>query len=327
MSKTKKIAIIGAGQLGSRHLQALSKLKKETDLFIIDPFLQSLDTAKARYQEMPFNPAIKAINFYQSINEVPSEIDYCVISTTADVRFSVLNTLLNQSKVQYMLLEKVLFQVISEYHSAQEILNRKKVKAWVNCTRRVFEVYTKIKCFFSNDVIKHVDLYGGDWGLGCNGIHEIDVIAFLAGKGKYIIDASRLDKSYKQSKRPRFIEFTGSISGHFDGGPTFNISSIANSSATDIMVIHGENKACLINERQGIVLFNNPISGLEWKSESFKIPYTSESGLLIAEEVLETGTCKLPTYEESMQLHIPFILALKQHYSALDGRQDGLPIT
>ena len=47
----KTIVVIGAGQLGSRHLQALSKVNFKTTIEVVDPFESSLVVAKGRFNE------------------------------------------------------------------------------------------------------------------------------------------------------------------------------------------------------------------------------------------------------------------------------------
>ena len=54
----KRIAIIGAGQLGSRHLQGLTKIKQDIHITVIDPNPSALEIARQRFVEMPENPLI-----------------------------------------------------------------------------------------------------------------------------------------------------------------------------------------------------------------------------------------------------------------------------
>lgn len=42
----KNISIIGAGQLGSRHLQGLMTAQTEMNIWVVDQSLDSLNTAK-----------------------------------------------------------------------------------------------------------------------------------------------------------------------------------------------------------------------------------------------------------------------------------------
>ena len=48
--KIYNIALIGAGNIGSRHLQALAKSKLKLNLFIIDTNNKSLTLSKSRYE-------------------------------------------------------------------------------------------------------------------------------------------------------------------------------------------------------------------------------------------------------------------------------------
>ena len=51
-----------------------------------------------------------------------SYIDLCIIASTADKRFEIIRALLAISKVRNMLLEKVLFQNLSEYDIIDKLL-------------------------------------------------------------------------------------------------------------------------------------------------------------------------------------------------------------
>ena len=45
-------AIIGAGQIGSRHLQALCQFEKPIRVDLVDPSDESLQTAQSRFEEV-----------------------------------------------------------------------------------------------------------------------------------------------------------------------------------------------------------------------------------------------------------------------------------
>ena len=46
----KTVLVIGAGQLGSRHLQALKLVQNDLSISVVDPFQASLDVAKERFE-------------------------------------------------------------------------------------------------------------------------------------------------------------------------------------------------------------------------------------------------------------------------------------
>lgn len=50
-----KIAVIGAGQLGSRHLQGLKLSKLKSDIWVVDNNSNSLQIAQQRYEEGEVN--------------------------------------------------------------------------------------------------------------------------------------------------------------------------------------------------------------------------------------------------------------------------------
>ena len=59
----KKIAIIGAGQLGSRHLQGLAQCNFDISIEVVEPYDLSRETAKKRYEEIGHNNFVKKLIF------------------------------------------------------------------------------------------------------------------------------------------------------------------------------------------------------------------------------------------------------------------------
>lgn len=56
-------------------------------------------------------------------------------------------------------------------------------------------------------------MVGGDWGLGCNAIHFLDLLTFFTRKVDFELDISHLDSEIRVSKKERFVEFTGFLLG------------------------------------------------------------------------------------------------------------------
>ena len=141
----RNLVLIGAGQLGSRHLQALSKVNFPTKIEVVDPLPASLDVARSRFNEMPFNPNISGINFYSSLNDISKEIDLAIVATNADVRADVIRMLISSCNVKNLVLEKVLFQKVEDYVEILSLLEGDGINAWVNHPRRMFQFYKKLK--------------------------------------------------------------------------------------------------------------------------------------------------------------------------------------
>ena len=87
---SKKIAIIGAGQLGSRHLQGLTKINQAIDITVIEPNPDALNLAKNRYEEMPVNPLVRSVSYVSSLKSISQDLDLAIIATNANVRRKVI---------------------------------------------------------------------------------------------------------------------------------------------------------------------------------------------------------------------------------------------
>lgn len=94
----KKIAIIGAGQLGSRHLQALSKVRDEATLYIVDPLEESLKISERRFHEV--KSVNKKLVSLKEISDLPKELEFVIISTNSKERLGVLKELVAHAKVK-----------------------------------------------------------------------------------------------------------------------------------------------------------------------------------------------------------------------------------
>ena len=107
----KKILIIGAGNIGLRHLQGVLSSKHKLLITLVDPNLESLNKCKERTDEIHFDKSFKKISYRQ---EIPKKENYeiCIISTNADVRSKVAKDLLNNCKVRFIIFEKFAFVII-----------------------------------------------------------------------------------------------------------------------------------------------------------------------------------------------------------------------
>jgi predicted dehydrogenase len=317
----KRIALIGTGQLGSRHLQALAKLDIPVVLEVVDPNNRSLEIARARYLQIPENSNVRGIRFLSALDELESDLDLCIIATNADVRFKVLQELLFKKHVSCVILEKIAFQSHQQFEEARNLLLQKDVSCWVNCPRRLFPIYEDMRKRLADDEEIECRVSGGDWGLACNGIHFIDLLAFLAGDSSYQLDGSRLDRRIWPSKRPGFIEVTGELTGTFSGGSRIELKSIAGSNEPLIISMTTSQLKVVIDENRGSAIMATSKNNWKEDSHTFKVPFQSEITHQVAKEILELGTCKLTSFDESYQLHSPFLETLKRHLETVEQRR------
>ena len=323
----KNIVVIGAGQLGSRHLQALSKVNFQTTIEVVDPFASSLEVAKARFDEMSENSSIVGIRYVSSISQLSTNVDLAIIATNADVRAEVIRQLVKQCDVKNLVLEKVLFQKTEEYSEIQALLEVKNIKTWVNHPRRMFPYYAKLKELLVDSKQVSYQVQGGDWGLACNGLHFIDHLAFLTGCVDLKINTDGLNSSVIVSKRKGYFGVSGTLSGEI-GAHSFDLFCHENASPV-VITICADNLNAIVDEGNGWVRIATKESGWQWAEDKAKIIYyQSELSNKIAEDIFETGQCDLPTFVEATKLHIPFINAMLEHINRHgDDKHAACPIT
>lgn len=321
------IAVIGAGQLGSRHLQALSRMSIPVQIEVVDPEPVSLKTAKARFEEMPSNQDVVRINYFSSLHELSKKIDLAIIATSSDIRADVVRKLIELCDVRYFILEKVLFQRPEEYGEIKILLGKKGIGTWVNHPRRAFPYYQKLKELLNGSHQISYQVQGGDWGLACNSLHMIDHLAFLTGEDSLEVSTERLNRLIIPSKRKGFIEFTGTLAGQI--GPHPFEFFCHNEVSPVIITICSDNLNVIIDEANGWIRMAKKVCGWKWEEEKEKIIYfQSELSDKIAGDIISSGRCDLPTYEQAMNLHLPLINSLIEYLSLLDQKKyDYCPIT
>ena len=118
-------------------------------LEIVDTVQESLSMAEKHYKEMPANSLIKDIAFYQNIDDLYEMLDVVIIATTSKSRRLVIEQLLARKKVQYLILEKVLFPALNDYDEIQKLRRNKYSSQNYRCScgyethRDIFELRHK----------------------------------------------------------------------------------------------------------------------------------------------------------------------------------------
>jgi|TARA_B100001971_G_scaffold84490_1_gene77746 predicted dehydrogenase len=313
------IIIIGAGNVGSRHLQGLARIDREIDISVIDPDQASLEVAKERFQEMPANILIKSISYYESIGLLENDVDVAIISTNADIRRSVVEELLCQVRVRYIILEKVAFQSVKDFRMVIGLLKRKHVKAWVNIPWRMGSAFKKLQKEFAGERRIRIRVEGGAGGMTSNAIHHLELFVFLTGDTNLSIETSGLDKRTYDSKRSGFMEFGGTLVATTSRGDELVFNDDKESVQPSIWKISSDNHCYTIKQSEGKVVSAHKEKGWVTKEEPFSIPYQSELTHIAIQQILDSGKCDLTTLNESFLLHKPMLESFIQHLSSITG--------
>lgn len=316
MHRPFSIAIVGVGQLGFRHLQGLLQIKLDCMFYVVDLSEATLRNVQSRIETIRDSNNHNKIKYCSSYRHLPDHIDYAVISTTSDVRLESIKALTSGRMVSYLLLEKVLFQRISEYGTAAYLLDSLETKTWVNCSRRAFSIYDTVKDFFREEQLSHFQVHGNNWGIGCNSIHFLDLLCFLTNEEVKSVDTTRLDASIVPSKRKGFVEFTGTLRGTV-GSTFFELTSVLYPVAQATITFRSEKKTCIVDEANGQAFFFDSALNKPWSQRSFKLPHVSEQSGEFASDALLGNALKLPSFDSSVDIHLPLVKALADYTTQL----------
>tara|TARA_R110002012_G_scaffold56765_2_gene145839 strand:- start:8935 stop:9909 length:975 start_codon:yes stop_codon:yes gene_type:complete len=322
------LLLIGAGQLGSRHLQSVLKHTKSLNIIVVDNSECSLNVSRERALEIESYKNHK-LTFLTKISDVQEQtFDYLIIATGASVRYKILEDVLTRFKIKHAILEKVLFQDLNSYENAAKLIHNHNLSVFVNCPLRVYPFFKKIKeCYISTEHKTTLRYTGGEWvGLACNSIHYLDLMNFLCSEELTYINTSNLDDGFIDSKRHGNIEFTGKIEGEYSRGSKISIESIKGSEEDSIIEIANGSFTIIIDELSGNykVFKNDKLI----KESSYEIVYQSDLSHRMLEQIEITGKCELIDFESSAAIHQKFISKLLAHYNLFStGTTKTLPIT
>lgn len=310
------IAIIGVGALGKRHLQSMIELQNEYNIYAVEANEDMLAHLKTEFQSVAFS---------KSINELPVDLGFVVIATNSNVRRSVFEQLISHSNVKNILFEKVLFQKDEDYYYVQGKLKELNIKAWVNCARREWNAYKRLKEELGEASEMHFIASGGEWGIGCNGIHMLDLVEYLSNDTVSNISVSELENGLYESKRKGYYEFYGHITGNAGKCRGFDLICMKDSKLPFSIEIVTDKKRYIIEEYKNRCLISNGNDG--WKEIEFNQTYQSQMTARVIKDVIDRNDCDLTKYDSSMNLHLKYINALMTFFNKNGWEEKSCPIT
>lgn len=297
-----KILIIGAGQLGSRHLQGLLKIELPIHIEIFDISESSLNLAKNRANEIENNINIVSIKYINNLKKVSTRFDLVIIATTSSHRYSILSELTKNCNFSNIVLEKILFQKESEYELANEIFIENGIKCWINCPRRLYTIYNDIKKMISKKEKIEITISGKDWGLACNSIHFIDLFNYMTDNVNFSFNCEGISEIIP-SKRNNYFEFEGKYSLRDNFMNTLNMESKKDNTLDFLITIETDSFIFNVDELNNKATFYNKKKLQFEKEMKFNLPYQSELTNLFSLDILTTGHCNLPSYKNTYKYH------------------------
>ncbi len=315
----KKIVLVGCGELGSRHLQALASSKEALSVHAVDPSETSLEVARERCAQVTPGHLDFSVRYSASIADVDSPVDVAIVATTSGVRLRVMRELVEHTSVANLVLEKFLFSKEQEYEEASAIVRQLSGNAWVNCPRRQYPVYEKLREEFGVDSNIDVTVSGPNWGMACNSIHFVDLVSHLTGSPLKTCSFDEAGARAIASKREGFQEFLGTLRGEMDSGSTFSLTATDSDEALQVALRSTETELTI---HEGARQYTRRDTGTgETSTHEFPIFYQSQLTQLVVADIASRGACALPTYAESAALHRVLLATFQSLNTTLNGAQ------
>jgi hypothetical protein len=314
------VLISGAGQLGSRHLQGLLSCRCPLDIHVRDNHPDSLKTAEERWQQVAGVQSVHRVFFRSFSDDIPKRIDVAIVATPADVRPQIVAAIARQSQVSYWILEKVLARSEKGLADINASISDPS-RAWVNTPRRSLPWHRELRATFTSGRPMTLQVAGSNWGIACNSIHFLDMFAWWTGERVESVCTDRLETKWIAAKRPGNMEVMGTLEVSYSSGSRV-VLSCEPGEVRYFFQFSDADHAWSMNEERGTALRSDGLAVLG------SLPYQSEETGPLVQRLLDSGTCLLPTLEESSRMHSVFLRSLLNHWRKyMDPHATEVPIT
>jgi len=315
------IVISGCGNIGSRLLQCVSNIDDakigRLNIYGVDPFQSSLDLSTERFHQE--NKGGHKLHMSTNTSDLPGEAELLIVSVDAANRLAALRAALEHCTPKAIILEKILFNKFEDFETVQAILKDLDVPCWVNCSRNVWPSYQSLKETLSGKTISSYTVSGSDWGLGCNAIHFIAALEFLAGERVTELAMDTDSAAIRASKRAGYKEITGTLRGMMASGGKVSLSSLPDEGQPISIHIEAGDDRYVIAEGKTITRNDSDES-------PFPLLYTSQLAEPIA-EILKHGRSDLPSYIDSVHQHRVMFKALNDVFYGVGNSEVQCPVT
>lgn len=184
-TKVVRVAIIGAGRMGRRHIHVVRKLGLDL-VAVLDLSRDALQEARREHDLSDSLLFDNTENLYASV--VP---ECLIIATTADSHCA-LTCMAAERGVNYVLVEKPMAVSLEQCDSMLETCHRYGTKLAVNHQMRFMEQYTEPKRLFATEAyggLASMTVVAGNFGFSMNGTHYFEAFRFLTDEDPMEITA------------------------------------------------------------------------------------------------------------------------------------------
>ena len=325
-----RILIVGCGELGSRHLQAVSALTGVDEIEVVEPRPGALQKGKERVQQVSDRNGAIEYRWLNSLSEATRGGDLCVVATQADVRCQIVREIVEKLNYSRFLIEKLVAQSIDDYEVLSEFVGRSGIDVWVNCKTRAHESHKRVKQHLDPGEPIMLTALGGNQGLANNGIHAADLFAFYDNANQINTDRSGVDfQLHTSRKRKGVYDLSGTLMGRSEKGSQLFLSFTSDENVPNYFSVFSSRYRAIVDDMTRT--FYESTLDSEWQWSSIPI----EENMLVSSltrrfvrDILQQNTCELPTLTQCYPAHKFILEELQPHFKRLLNLSDNrCPIT
>ncbi len=327
---SKKILLVGCGQLGSRHLQAVASLEDVQEIYVVDSNPDSLCLGQSRLKEIAdLNQSIK-LNWMRELKTSLAKGDLCIIATQASGRCALIKQIAETLQYKNFLVEKILSQSIAEYTDIISFCEKNHINVWVNCKTRTYQIHQYIKARLDARDSMIFNVCGGNHGLANNGVHAADLFVYYDDCQEIKSAGNRIDRTLYPSKRSREIfDLSGTMHGYSENGSDFILSFSGHHLSSDHVSIVSPHGRFIVDHMQKFALESYPESDWKWQhisiDENWLVSHMTKKFVM---DIFNKRNCDLPTLWECFPAHQFILQELLPYFNQLlDVAHDYCPVT
>jgi predicted dehydrogenase len=325
-----RVLIVGSGQIGTRHLQAVASLPQLSEVEIVDPHPAAVRLGKERLSEISDCQTSTTFRWLSSLEKATVGGDLCIVATQADVRCQVVCRVAETLGYSNFLLEKVVSQSVHEYESLIEFTHVKGLSVWVNCKSRAYPFHQRAQGYLNPSEPVQFSVLGSNHGLATNGVHAADLFLAYDGANQIHSSGSIIDPILHPSKRGEGIfDLSGTLHGYTEKGSHFMVSYSSDNHSQEHTTIMTPRYRCIVDQMRHWAYESDADNGWAWRPAIFDDNLLiSQMTKAFATDILTMGRCELPTLEECFPAHKFILSELLPHFNKLlDVKGDRCPVT
>jgi predicted dehydrogenase len=202
-----RVAIIGVGRMGRRHISAVKKLGMKL-VGVYDVRAESLALAQQEGD-------LQVEQLFDDLEKLYSttQPQCLIVSTTADSHCTLVCNAAKRS-VKFILVEKPIATSLKECELMIRTCREYGVLLSVNHQMRFMEQYSRPRALLNSDIyggLKSMTVIGGNFGISMNGTHYIEAFRYITDEKPIEVTAWFSGGSLPNPRGPQFEDRAGSV--------------------------------------------------------------------------------------------------------------------